>query len=393
MTKKTYQTILALLAGLAAGGGSGYVLSPAEDRRIDEEEIAALDDGFAYLEGQIAETQSGKLIATASSFRQLFTAAILLEKAPPTPVDPPPPVTEYGCPPDAVLVDWVKKLVAGGGRPPSVPDWESGATVELFDFRGDPPGTYTQNGVTGGSKSWKDEIVVRDAVVRDWNKWGWRGYGVRRDVVWQRVTIRDGWQEHGIYVNLSGLGPDWPGNPLDEVCMRVSACLFENIPSQAIQTVQAGRQAEYAQPALDFTPGGWVIVEDTLLRNVGDAVGGSRPSFALSFFKSMNPVRVSRVVLDNSMHARSRGALMAHGRDLLVIEDSSFATGVLEQPMWQVWDVGEVVVSGCSFEAKGGQNWLDFQRCGIVRLVDCDGLTRVRIDGTDLGPVEGMTLP
>lgn len=376
----------ALIAALL-GSGAGWFFSPSSG--ISPEELVGLDNAYAAVEREAARVGDGDLIFHVANYRAMFTAYYLLEQEEPVEPEPEPNLTpgELG----GTYVTWTWKGVQGAGRPTSVDPFESGGRMEGFIFQGDPPGSYTQNGITGGSKTLKEDILVRDAVIQHWNKWGCRAYGVRRDVRFEHVRISDGTNEHGFYANMSGESGADP--PPGTIALAFRWCLFENIPSQAIQIVQVGRDNEYANPAAEITPGGLILVEDTWLRNVGDVAGGARPSFALSFFETMNDVALRRVWLDNSMHDESRGALMAHRRDAVTIEDCQFDTGKLQQPMAQLWDIGTLTIRGCSFTAKGGQDWLDIQRCGLVIFEDCTGSTRVRIDGVDLGSASGLTLP
>lgn len=383
---------------VAAALGGGYILAPGT---INDDELVALDALYARVElgvnnaqaaYQLEDEQLGEILewtdGAVADFRQTFSLAYLLEPDPnPPPIDPPPPDPEYGVPPDVVLADWEWKPVSGAGRPASVPPFESGNVMEAFDFHGSEPGAYTQNGITNGSKSLKSGLIVRNALIRDWKKWGCRGYGIQSDVHFVNCTIRDGSAEHGFYSNISGMGPGavFPSN-LEAVSFRW--CLWENIPSQAVQIVQAGRANEYLDPAFEISPGGWIVLEDCMLRNISDPAAGARPSFSLSFFETMNSVRLTRVTLDNGMQGDSRGGFMAHAREELIVEDCRFVVGVLQQPMGQIWDVEHVRITNTIFAAQGGQDWLDIKGADTIEISGCTGPTQIRVDGVGVGTVE-----
>lgn len=234
-----------------------------------------------------------------------------------------------------------------------------------------------------------DGLRVADCDLQSHQKWASRSYNMRARNAFYRCSFRDVYNEHGIYWNLHGY--DGSDVPLDVATLILRRCLFENIGSQAVQTVMLGRDAEYSDPTRGISPGGPIFMRGVLARNVGyNRSGNARASFAFSFFRSHNSVDLAGIFLDNSGQATSRGALLCEARaGSLALSHSIFLTGVLQQPMFKVEGVEDSVeVTDCMFHATGGQAVVDIRNCGSVRVANCGGNVRLRVDGLDVGPIE-----
>lgn len=315
------------------------------------------------------------------------------------PIDPPPPVFDgYGPDPDVVLTEWLWRPIDGAGRKdiPALPDkWlpgtaDSPSVLEGFKVHVASKGDSGGNVVSGNFNDYDDFMILRNGESYWANKWFHRQYGTRRDVIYENMYWHDGVQEHVIYHNMVGWAkhPEW-GDPMLGLALMVRNSYAYNIPGQFIQIVQRpGAPHETKDPSSDFALGGWIVVEDTKLERVGIWDESERASFALSFFATDNPVRVSRVVLDNStLVDHSRGALLCQGgitsstsRPMFVMEDCDFTVGTLKQPFLKFEDMdGEIIIRDCDFDALGGQDYLDFEECdGPITVSGCTGDTVIR---------------
>jgi hypothetical protein len=116
------------------------------------------------------------------------------EPIPPIDPDPPPdPYNDYGCPDDIDLTDWTFVADTGAGRPKNVEPFLAGKTMKEFRFHGKAPGAHTDRGISSGQpKVYCDGLTVQDAVVENYNKWGARFKGVRKNVTFRRCTFQKG---------------------------------------------------------------------------------------------------------------------------------------------------------------------------------------------------------
>ena len=233
-----------------------------------------------------------------------------------------------------------------------------------------------------------DHLTLRDCDLWGHEKWASRSYSMRHGNLVEHCSIRDVYLEHGLYWNVAGSSETIPS-------LTVRRCLFENIGSQALQFVQYGREDEYRTEDIAegaMLPGGPIQVYSSLFRNVGyNRSGNARAAFALSFFSSGHDVDVAGCFVDNSMQPTSRGGLMCHGgpgRKNLTVRGAIFLMGELEQTMFQVHSVPNVVIRNVTSYAQGGQNWLDIRNCPNVLIEGCVGNTSIHVDGTHVGSIE-----
>jgi hypothetical protein len=349
---------------------------------------------------------------------------------PPPPVDPPPPIDppqldDFGVGQDVELKVYHWKPLVG-----AQPGLKSGVMLSGIHIRGDGKGgewDAPELGGAGDGPTWEgillgtdnggqplDDCGIKDSLLSHGDRWGSHNQErqpIRRNVAVSGVTIRDIWDEHGIYWDICGYGHAATAEDLLVPCAIIGDVLVEDVGSQGLQFVQRD-DAKHAHRAhdlkQDFTPGGLIFVGNSLFRDVGHTTGhprpGGRPSFTLTFAPSRNPLELEDVHVDNSLHAFSRGALLMQGyapgyvavdnpdatggyERKASIKGGSFVEGVLEQPIGKFDDMVSLEIVGAHFSAKGGQDYLDFKGSGKFVVSDCTGSTRIRYNGQDVGPV------
>ena len=138
-----------------------------------------------------------------------------------------------------------------------------------------------------------------------------------------------------------------------------------------------------------MTPGGDVIIRDTLFRDVGQLATGGRPARTLSIYSTRNHFRCERVDIDKSMQDRNTGAFAFQGqpgfdREITISGLRVFCTH-LEQPMGSVGmeissvPLAKVTFEGCHFEAESGMNWIEINEDEPgVEFHDCTGNTSIK---------------
>jgi len=214
-------------------------------------------------------------------------------------------------------------------------------------------------------------LVIRDCEFRDHEKWASRAYRIAGAVV-EFCRFADVTKEHGKYWNIAGGG--------DGIIVR--DCVFEDIGSQALQYVQRADE-QGVDLSSDITPGGPIRVLRCDFRNIG-CTHGDRPSFALSFFPSMNDVVVDDCHLDNATdQVTSFGALLCQGHPSLTVTDSSFILAHNDRPIAKIEDTPFVLIENSHFECQGLQRTIEINRCPNVTVRGCTGNVVLKINGTD----------
>ncbi len=262
-------------------------------------------------------------------------------------------------------------------------DVESGDTIEGVMFA-DGDWTGLHHSPYAGPL---DDATIRNVALLHMEKWASRMYRVRSGVLVEDVTVAGVLCEHGFYFNMAGYNDEVD---LEKPALVFRRCHWRDVGSQAVQLVYRPEEQDFDFEAEgDGTPGGLILVEYCLLENVGWNRGGSaRASYALSFFATDNPVLLRRTVLDNSAQAESKGALLVEERWRADVEDCRFTLGVTDRPVAIFRDVEVLRVTGCHFEAAGGQAWIDVERCPDVEFSGCTGNVLIRRDGDSVAMID-----
>jgi hypothetical protein len=247
-----------------------------------------------------------------------------------------------------------------------------------------------------------DDFHMKDCVVRGGTKWASRSYRMRRGNALVHCAFTTTWPEHDAYWNMMGydVGQEGYGR---RPAFSILGCYFEDTGSQSVQIVQ--REIEwYGQvPAADLTPGGPIVVMDTLSRNAGLGIdhpagiegkgyeGDPRSAFAFSFFRSKHNVFMRRVMVDKTMQMRSSGCLLVEGRPRCVVDSCAFMSADTRQPLAIFRDIDDLVIRKSWWSARAGQAWISLERVKRVTIEGCQTggalPVRVQIDGVMGSPI------
>jgi hypothetical protein len=247
-----------------------------------------------------------------------------------------------------------------------------------------------------------DGFRLKDCVVRGGTKWASRSYRMRQGNALIHSAFTTTWPEHDAYWNMMGYGAGeegYGGKP----SLSVIGCYFEDTGSQNLQLVQ--REIEWYGPVapVDLTPGGPVIVLDSLSRNAGLGIdhpagiegkgyeGDPRSAFAFSFFRSKHNVYLRRLMVDKTMQTRSSGCLLVEGRPRCVVDSSVFMSADTRQPLAIFRDIDDLVIRNSWWSARAGQAWISLERVKRVTIEECQTggamPVHVQIDGVMGSPI------
>lgn len=275
--------------------------------------------------------------AGGEAFRRLFALEAEQEK----PIDPPTTDLDHNqimakvleeCPGEEMLArQYLHQSALYGDY--SKPNWRSEWTLEAQEHIADtlfqgfipltPNGKDTQAGFRSaqnpdGSYQYLDNVKFKNTQIMDCGRWGARIHGVRRNVRFLDTVVSDIWHEHGIYPSTCGMGAgyDFTQNQPEDFALMFQDVLFHNNAGQAVQCVQRDRyqtpdpgnafEHETPNPVEDMTPGLPIVFNRVSAMNVSQP-GGARQSFNLSLFGARHAVKMSTVLIDNSMQTESRG--------------------------------------------------------------------------------------
>ena len=226
-------------------------------------------------------------------------------------------------------------------------------------------------------------------------KWGMRLYNFRYGIL-QGVKIYGINKEHPLYFNLEG-------------GVEIQGCHLADAGAQGVQI--AWRSIETNNPT------GWSItgiqrLNRTVIEKCGQPRGYGRASFAASFFgKQNNPTTDSNGVVKNGPRTRwdcpvelldtrivhdslgqyeLRGALLCeHRPSIRILGGEINYNGLADRDLCHIYKTDEVLIDACRIE---GQRFVDITGAQTVRITNCTGNARVRINGVVVGKVsEGYT--
>ncbi len=273
-----------------------------------------------------------------------------------------------------------------------------------------------------------DGLTVREVLFELGKMWHVRNYRERLENEFFRCTFRYTEREHAHYWNTAGMGLDFTGDAAEEISTRHHACLFEDLGGQAIQSAleERGDDTPFVSDLMlrinetpdfdeDATDGGWLLTD--LCKIQRTAQDTSRPAFAVSHFRSRNPVAIRQTTIDNTrwtdgtIRAKSYGSVMCQGVQeytdargvkhpaydrRFVWDGGSIRVSELQQPMFLLqWGLSDVLIQNASLIGSGGQNEIRIEhdpRPGVqtnVTVQGCEGNTKIRYNGKIVGDVEG----
>jgi hypothetical protein len=332
------------------------------------------------------------------AFALLARAAAASPPASTQSAPPLPDAKEFGCPAALVptLRDWTVQLVKGGGAPPGV-QFGDDQVMENFAYHPRNPGDYTFAGIGNGVGTAPKNLIVRNATIRNANKWGCNS-SVNSMLI-ENVSVLEGVQEHDWYMNPQGRN----GGEVLTPCLHFKQMYSYRAASQVLQITQ--RQSTLINPAFDYSEGGPILIDGWLAvdhaRANAEGGNGARRSQAFKVFsaqhgaanekvrKLLHRVDWRRITLDDTMQTSSAGAMLCGDNLGMYVGDCVFRGGNLEMEAVRIEPgTGKLEIKNCEFtyrSAESGEGITIHDLTRPVKIHGCSG--NIRIYGPDQKPL------